>query len=179
MDRVAATMPSQAHAGAAQEAPDIGQWEGQDVPLVRPSSCNVKGGIPSSRRYLPTYLFLCGLLDLPCARLDSPLICARPVWTSGPVLDPYWLVCEPLLDRGSFVGFCGPLVNFWLDHCCTVLDSWVISSLVFQLELFVSLPCSEGLQWAVSLKASAGFFGTKFGWVEIGKNGRFTRFKSS
>ena len=59
MDRVAATMPSQAHAGAAQEAPDIGQWEGQDVPLVRPSSCNVKGGIPSSRRYLPTYLPLC------------------------------------------------------------------------------------------------------------------------
>ena len=56
MDRVAATMPSQAHAGAAQEAPDIGQWEEQDVPLVRPSSCNVKGGIPSSRRYLPTYL---------------------------------------------------------------------------------------------------------------------------
>ena len=56
MDRVAATMPSQAHAGAAQEAPDIGQWEGQDVPLVRPSCCIVKGGIPSSRRYLPTYL---------------------------------------------------------------------------------------------------------------------------
>ena len=57
MDRLAATMPPQAHAGAAQEAPDIGQWEGQDVPLVRPSSCNVKGGMPSSRRYLPTYLF--------------------------------------------------------------------------------------------------------------------------
>ena len=54
MDRAAATMPSQAHAEAAQEAPDIGQWEEQDVPLVRPSSCNVKGGIPSSRRYLPT-----------------------------------------------------------------------------------------------------------------------------
>ena len=57
MDRVAATMPSQAHAGAAQEAPNIGQWEGQDVPLVRPSSCTVKGGIPSSRRYLPTSLY--------------------------------------------------------------------------------------------------------------------------
>ena len=56
MDRVAATMPSQAHAGAAQEAPNIGQWGGQDVPLVRPSSCIVKGGISSSRRYLPTYL---------------------------------------------------------------------------------------------------------------------------
>ena len=55
MDLVAATMPSQAHAGAAQEAPDIGQWEGQDVPLGRPSSCIVKGGIPSSRGYLPTY----------------------------------------------------------------------------------------------------------------------------
>ena len=62
MDRVAATMPSQAHAGAAQEAPDIGQWEGQDVPLVRPSSCNVKGGIPSSQRYLPTYLCLPGMI---------------------------------------------------------------------------------------------------------------------
>ena len=55
MDRVSATMPSQAHAGAAQEAPDIGQWEGQDVPLVRPSSCIVTRGIPSSRRYLPTF----------------------------------------------------------------------------------------------------------------------------
>ena len=56
MDRVAATMPSQAHAGAAQEAPNIGQWEGQDVAMVRPSSCTVKEGIPSFRRYLPTYL---------------------------------------------------------------------------------------------------------------------------
>ena len=75
MDRVAATMPSQAHAGAAQEAPDIGHWEGQDVPLVRPSSCNVKGGIPSSRRYVPTYLLgCCG-----CAGADffgaSPCLC--------------------------------------------------------------------------------------------------------
>ena len=68
MDRVAATMPSQAHAGAAQEAPDIGQWEGQDVPLVRPSSCKVKGGIPSSRRYLPylpTYLVGAGVPGSP------------------------------------------------------------------------------------------------------------------
>ena len=63
MDRVAATMPSQAHAGAAQEAHDIGQWEGQDVPLVRPSSCIVKGGIRSSRRYLPTYLPAGGLIS--------------------------------------------------------------------------------------------------------------------
>ena len=55
MDRVAATMPSEAHAGAAQEAPDIGRWDEQDVPSMRPPSCIVKGGIPSSRRYLPTY----------------------------------------------------------------------------------------------------------------------------
>ena len=77
MDRVAATMPSQAHAGAAQEAPNIGQWEGQDVPLVRPSSCNVKGGIPSSRRYLPTWveallkMFLSELFH----RTDAVLLC--------------------------------------------------------------------------------------------------------
>ena len=40
---------------------------------------------------------------------------------------------------------CGPLVNFWLDHWWTVLDSWVILSLGFRLRLFVSLPCSEEL----------------------------------
>ena len=71
MDRVAAPMPSQAHAGAAQEAPDIGQWEGQDVPLVRPSSCNVKGGIPSSRRYLPTYV--APLKPLLSMRVEDPV----------------------------------------------------------------------------------------------------------
>ena len=38
---------------AAQGVPDLGQCEGQDIPLVRPSSCIVKGGIPSSERYLP------------------------------------------------------------------------------------------------------------------------------
>ena len=65
-----------------------------------------------------------------------------------------------MLDRGSFVGFCGPLVNIWLDHCWTVLDSWVISSLGFQLELFVSLLCSEALEWVVRL-ISAGFIGWK------------------
>ena len=83
MDRVAATMPSQAHVGAAQEAPDIGQWEGQDVPLVRPSSCNVKRGIPSSRRYLPTYLVFLLISDwssslssCPGAGLAAARVCA-------------------------------------------------------------------------------------------------------
>ena len=32
LDQVAATMPSQAAAGAAEEAPELWQWEGQDVP---------------------------------------------------------------------------------------------------------------------------------------------------
>ena len=59
------------------------------------------------------------------------------------------------------MAFCGPLVNFWLDHCPTVLDSCVISSSGFQLELFVSLLCSEGLEWVVSLEISAGFIGLK------------------
>ena len=70
-------------------------------------------------------------------------------------------------------------MNFWFDHCWTVLDSWVISSLVFQLDLFVSLPCSEGPKWVVSLGISAGFIGRKFGWLKIVRNGRFTRFKSA
>ena len=56
LDQVAATLPSQAPAGASQEASELGQWKGQDVSLVTPSSCIVKGGIASSRRYLPTYL---------------------------------------------------------------------------------------------------------------------------
>ena len=51
MDRVAATMPSQAHAGAAQEAPNIGQGEEQDVPLVRPSK---EASRAPEDTYLPT-----------------------------------------------------------------------------------------------------------------------------
>ena len=41
MDWVAATMPSQAHAGAAQEAPDIGQWDPSD-PFCTPLSVAVE-----------------------------------------------------------------------------------------------------------------------------------------
>ena len=87
MDRVAATMPSQAHAGPAQEAPDMGQWEGHDVPLVRPFSCNVKGGIPSSRRYLPTYLK---------SRIKIFSCMVREVYITFYPLDPH-----PLLYRTS------------------------------------------------------------------------------
>ena len=59
-------------------------------------------------------------------------------------------------------------MNIWLDHCWTVLDSWIISSLGFQLESFVSLPCSEGLEWLVSLEISVLLVGNLGGW-KLGK----------
>ena len=95
MDRVAATMTSQAHAGAAQKAPDIGHWEGQDVPLVRPSSCNVKGGIPSSRRYLPTYLGPAAFLLVPVCPLR---VCALAL-PRRPLPPPSWVVWLAHLAR--------------------------------------------------------------------------------
>ena len=100
MDRLAATMPSQAHAGAAQEAPDIGQWEGQDVPLVRPSSCNVKGGIPSSRRYLPTYLPRFGCPS-GGPRVSFSCVCARALAVSAP---PPAGWCGARISRGPGTG---------------------------------------------------------------------------
>ena len=91
MDRVAATMPSQAHAGAAQEAPDIGQWEGQDVPLVGPSSCNVKGGIPSSRRYLPTYLCMsCRGCILDAAGFHQPYPTSKPKYSISSFINSHF-----------------------------------------------------------------------------------------
>ena len=111
MDRVAATMPSQAHAGAAQEAPDIGQWEGQDVPLVRPSSCNVKEGIPSSRRYLPTYLRLVGAtitivyitpkqmkIMAKCDTHHAPFL-SDPQWPARHVFQAYLRACATKAGR--------------------------------------------------------------------------------
>ena len=96
MDRVAATMPSQAHAGAAQEAPNIGQWEGQDVPLVRPSSCTVKGGIPSSRRYLPTFL----------RAIDTKLCPWRGMtYRGGSYLFGQYVVCAMCCIACPFGGF--------------------------------------------------------------------------
>ena len=61
-------------------------------------------------------------------------------------------------------------MNFWLDHCWTVTDSWVIWSLGHQLELFVSLLCSKGLEWVVNLEISAGFIGWKVGCLEIARS---------
>ena len=108
--------------------------------------------------------FLFSRVDLPCARLDFLWTRARPVWTSGPfvpVLDPCltgvgpWLIC----------GFLWTIGELLLDHCWNVFNSWVILSLGFQLELFLSLPYSEGLGWVVSLEISADFIGWKFGWL--------------
>ena len=36
--------------GSGLRAPELGLLEGKDVCLVRPSSCIVEGGIPSSQR---------------------------------------------------------------------------------------------------------------------------------
>ena len=114
MDRVAATMPSQAHAGAAQEAPDIGQWEGQDLPLVRPSSCNVKGGIPSSRRYLPTYLSRATWLLFMGVPARRVVLC---VWCPGPLGS-----CSPVCLLVVLFCLCGVLGNLDpADRCaCSV-----------------------------------------------------------
>ena len=97
------------------------------------------------------------------------------MWTSGPflpVLDPCLTAIGPWLISRSFVAhlwfFYGPFLNVGvqlLGHCWTVLDSWVILSLDFHLELFVSLLCSEGPEWVVSLEISAGFIGWKFEFV--------------
>ena len=100
MDRVAATMPFQAHAGAAQEAPDIGQLEGQDVPLVRPSFCNVKAGIPSSRRYLPTYLPIVAKNILPCGSLKNTMTTAAIRMGEGHVVHSC-RDCEVEVPMGS------------------------------------------------------------------------------
>ena len=51
-------------------------------------------------------------------------------------------------------------------------DSRVISSLGFQLELSVSLPCSEGLAWVVTL-ISAGLI-----YLEIGFGWKFAKLDS-
>ena len=64
MDRVAATMPSQAHAGAAQEAPDIGQWEGQDGPFGKTFFLQCQRRHPELPK-IPTYLPLLLALVFP------------------------------------------------------------------------------------------------------------------
>ena len=55
MNRMAATMPSQAHAGAAQQAPDIGQWEGHDVPFGKTFFLHCQRRHPELPK-IPTYL---------------------------------------------------------------------------------------------------------------------------
>ena len=130
MDRVAATMPSQAHAGAAQEAPTIGQWEGQDVPLVRPSSCTVKGGIPSSRRYLPTYLpghwvsYCCVALVFGSGFRNNP---ANPDWGPGCVcLDTGLSFTPPFL-----AGVCGVCGWAWVFGLRPANPDWGFDVCVF------------------------------------------------
>ena len=56
LDRVGATLPSQAPAGAAYEAPDLGQWEGQDVPwLDLVPALSKEASQPTEDTYLHTF----------------------------------------------------------------------------------------------------------------------------
>ena len=139
MDRVAATMPSQAHAGAAQEAPDIGQWEGQDVPLVRPSSCNVKGGIPSSRRYLPTYLpHRCSRVPCVCPALVSALpLPRRPI--PSPLVSPVLPSSPPIRCHSE-----GPVCTF-----PSALTAFAVHSLVCATRVFYPRPSLLSLPFSL------------------------------
>ena len=108
--------------------------------------------------------FFFSRVDLPCACLDSLSTRARHVWTSGPfvpVLNP----CLTGVGPCFICGFLWTIGARLLEHCWTVMDSWVILSLGFQFEFFVSLPCSKGLEWVVSLEISVGFIGWEFGWL--------------
>ena len=101
----------------------------------------------------------------------------RPVWTSGPFV-PVLEACLTGVRPWLICGYLWTIGELLLDHCWTVLECCLISSLGFQLESFVLLPCSEGLEWVVSLEISADFIGWKFSGLEIGKNGRIIWFKS-
>ena len=123
-----------------------------------------------------SFLFLKGgpfrnNLDLLCARLDSLWTRARPVWTSGPlvpVLDPCLTAVGPWLIWG-FSWTIGELLVGSLLGRIGFLGHFVIG---FSVGTVRAVAASEGLEGVVS------FISWKFGWLEIGKNGRFTRFKS-
>ena len=66
--------------GGGSREPQLGQWEGQDIPLVRPPSCIVKGGIPTSRRYLPTYLPTVAL-DVSCSPFTNDRHTSQLQWS--------------------------------------------------------------------------------------------------
>ena len=76
--------------------------------MIRPSSCIVKGGIPSSRTYLPTYL---------------------PAWSPGVPAPPgpcYWLVTSEtpiwLAQRLPSVGLvCGTVCHYCLGGCSALV----------------------------------------------------------
>ena len=71
--------------------------------MVTLSSCNVKGGIPSSRRYLPTYLGPIALLVVPACPLR---VCALALPRRP--LPPPWVVWRAHLARSRHWALVGP-----------------------------------------------------------------------
>ena len=59
--------------------------------MVRPSSCIVRGGIPTSRRYLPTYLL---------HALEEPYQVLTNTLTLGQVLP--WIPSQSCMHMGTF-----------------------------------------------------------------------------
>ena len=159
MDRVAATMPYQAHARAAQEAPNIGQWEGQEVPLIRPSSCIVKGGIPSSRRYLPTYLRVegvrprksCGFRWRWGGAGPSVVVCPSWVWVAAPAVVPSSsMPRSPLLSLpGPWVVSCPHLVSLPVPcpYGCLPLRAPLPECPLLPLALPMPMPFPFPVRW--------------------------------
>ena len=83
--------------------------------MVRPSSCIVKGGVPSSRRYLPTYLYLFCLGDWQLAPECSEL----HLWARGIRSSLDWLKYGYPLQ-----GFCKAYDYAVCCTQCRVVSEW-------------------------------------------------------
>ena len=123
MDRVAATIPSQAHAGAAQEAPDIGQWEGQDNPFGKTFGLLCQRRHPEHPK-VPTCLPKC--LGVPRAQGEIILVTdASNVGGCGTLFQWQALEKEEFNSAISQWGTDGLNRDLILKHSCPD-DKWVL-----------------------------------------------------
>ena len=111
-------LPSPAR--AALEAPELGPPEGQDLPSVSPPSCIVKAGIPSSRRYLLTYL--------------------RSLWSIRLFHQKHWLVESKASTRSSRSKQQQNIKRHIKDFTCETCSKFLVAE-VYSLCVPVT-PCS-------------------------------------
>ena len=101
--------------------------------MVRPSSCIVKGGIPSSRRYLPTYLPLASWLCALWGRHEGARGGVPLVWVWGVrgralshlQLSALWAGCRGPLPTGCGCGGVwawGPVTNPTARASCVLWE---------------------------------------------------------